>query len=201
MAWTKVFNILQYTSIYFRTVLSLNKATSSKKIQTCSCCKYRGFSDFQPQNLTLKMWQKFGSFWIRQLNKSGWCNYLFILFPTQLKSSIQLDAAWEVSCTIALWVCASRFPTTVPTFHAFTIQLHDPSPVWRPHLSNLNDAWGQGAEGRPLCYLPEHVTAQKALYRKEPINSTFSQGNFFTESGHIMCGTMHGLDSQRWRTK
>lgn len=78
----------------FRTVLSLNKATSSKKIQTCSCCKYRGFSDFQPQNLTLKMWQKFGSFWLRQLNKSGWCNYLFILFPTQLKSSIQLDAAW-----------------------------------------------------------------------------------------------------------
>lgn len=85
----------------------------------------------------------------------------------------------EVSCTIALWVCASRFPTTVPTFHAFTIQLHDLSPVWRPHLSNLNDAWGQGAEGRPLFYLTEHVTAQKALYRKEPINSTFSQGNFF----------------------
>lgn len=84
----------------------------------------------------------------------------------------------EVSCTIALWVCASRFPTTVPTFHAFTIQLHDLSPVWRPHLSDLNDAWGQGAEGRPLCYLLEHATAQKTLYRKEHINSTFTQGNF-----------------------
>jgi len=83
----------------------------------------------------------------------------------------------ESSCTTVLWACASCFPATVPTFHAFTIQLQDLSPVGRPHLSDLNDAWSQGAEEGSLCYTSENATARKALFRMEPVNNTFSRGS------------------------
>lgn len=124
---------------------------------------------------TRNVTKKFGSFWLRQLNKSGWYNYLFFFFFFHTVKEI-----YSTRCSLGKFhapsffgLCAPCFPTTVHTFHAFTIQLHDLSPLWRPHLSEPNDAWGQEAEESPLCYLPEHATAQKALYRKEPINNTF----------------------------
>lgn len=85
------------SSMCLRTVLPPNKGTSYTKIGICSCYKYRNISDFQPQNLTPGLWQKslvLVQKSLRWLNKSGRYNYLFNFFSTQLKKSIQLDAAW-----------------------------------------------------------------------------------------------------------
>lgn len=71
------------SSMCLRTVLPLNKGTSYTKIGICFCYKYRNISNFQPPNLTLRIWQKslvLVQKSLRWLNKSGWYNYLFDFF-------------------------------------------------------------------------------------------------------------------------
>lgn len=80
----------------------------------------------------------------------------------------------EVACIIILWALCSMFPHN--STHISCISNAAPwpfSPFWTPCLSDLNDAGGHGAQESPIYFLPEHVTAQKALYRKEPLNNTF----------------------------
>lgn len=80
----------------------------------------------------------------------------------------------EISHTIILWALCPMFPHN--STHISCIYDTAPWPFSFSEIPPVRSKWsmGQGAEESPLCYLPEHATAQKAVYRKEPINNTFS---------------------------
>lgn len=114
-----------------------------------------------PKLHTGNMTEKSGSFWLRQLNKSG-CFVLFFFSSTQLKGSIRLDAAWgsrmhHRSLGFVLHVSPQQYPhfmhfqCSSMTFFSFSETL------------SVRSEWCRGARGTRepnilfarACHCPE----------------------------------------------
>lgn len=144
--------------------------------------------------------EKFGSFWLKQLSRTEWYNYLFF-FRMQLEFYSTRRSLGRLHAPVLFGLVPHLFPQQYPHFMHLqyssrtSLLLEDPAcQIWMTH--------GAKVQKSAQCALLQSMRLPRKLFSERSLLTTHFLGTAFSRVWlHYGSGIKLGLDPQRWRSK